>query len=145
MLFETSYGDLGYGTLQSGVATLTTTNVRGIGQETENIKAQYAGDQSFYPSYGGVDILVFKWPVTVTLTSSPNPSKYREFITFTATVTSNSPVAPTGNIYFSGLFTAYAPIGHGITFRGYKLGSTTEYANFYGDHYNQPGEGSVES
>ena len=143
--FENPLGPLGCGTLQSGVAILTTTNVVGLrgleGQYTELIKAQYAGDQSFYPSYGGVDISVSKWPVTVTLTSNPNPSKYREFITFTANVTSNSPVAPFGEMRYSGLFTHCC--SWSITFRGYTLGSTTEYATFRGDPYNRTGEASI--
>jgi hypothetical protein len=149
--FETPFDGLGYGTLQSGVAILTTTNVRGgrglERQDTEFVKAQYAGDQSFYPSYGGVGILVSKWPVTITLTSSPNPSKYRDFITFTATITSNAPYAPTGYIYFSGLFTSYATIQNGsaaITLRSNEEpGSYVESANFHGDPYNSPGGASV--
>lgn len=145
--FETSYWVLGYGTLQSGVAILTTTNVRGIGQETENIKAQYAGDQSFYPSEGSVDITVLKWPVTITLTSNPNPSIYNDQpVTFTAQVTSNSPVAPTGNVYFSGFLT-YAVMQNGIatiTSKSNKgVGSYAEYADFHGDPYNSPGQATL--
>jgi hypothetical protein len=146
--FETSYTGLGYGTLQSGVATLTTTNCRGIGQQTQNVKAQYAGDQSFYPSYGSVDITVQKWPITVTLTSNPNPSIYNdEPVTFTAQVTSNSPVAPTGNIYFSGFYLTYALMQNGIatiTAKSNKgVGSYAEYADFHGDPYNSPGQATL--
>jgi hypothetical protein len=39
-------------------------------------------------------------PTTTILTSSQNPSVYGQPITFTATVTTSSPIAPTGTVNF---------------------------------------------
>ncbi len=143
--FYTSYGWLGTGTLQSGVAILTTTSVRGIGQDAETITAEYVGDQNFDSSKGNVDISVYKWPVTITAAGSPNPAMLGEPITLTAKISSSSPVAPTGNIYFYKV-RGWGVIQNGVASVPYKplpqnccgYGITATYK---GDDYNLKGEG----
>ena len=83
-------------TLASGTAAYTTSS---LSAKTHTIKATYAGDPTFKPSTGLVTQVVNKYPTTTTLTSSPNPSKFGQAVTFTAHVTGTGP-APTGKVKF---------------------------------------------
>jgi hypothetical protein len=145
--FQTPEFPLGSGTSQSGVASLTTP-LQGISQTEQRVNAYYAGDESFNPSKGGVDISVSRYNTTLTLASNPNPSTYNdEPITLTATVASDGPFEPKGNVYFSGLFLTYDPIQNGVAFGGGRTlkgaGSYGEYAEFHGDPYNLPAQSSL--
>lgn len=140
----TGSGGSGTGTLQNGVATATIT-LKGIGELGQEMLAQYVGDQNFYPSQGTVDFSVEKWPVTITATASPNPAMLGEPITLTANISSGSPVAPTGNIYFYKV-RGWGVIQNGVASAPYKplpqnAGGYEITATYKGDSYNQKGEG----
>jgi hypothetical protein len=97
-----SSGCQGSGTLQNGVAVVTIPCVV-YGKENEEgqtMIAQYIGDQTFEPSKGRTDITVTKWPVSVTASSSSNPSIVGQPFTMTANITAQGPFAPTGTICF---------------------------------------------
>jgi large repetitive protein len=88
---------MGTGATASGVATFTTSSLTA---KTHTIKAAYPGDATFKPSSGTVQQVVNKYPTTTALSSSPNPSKFGQAVTFTATVTPSGPYAPTGKVKF---------------------------------------------
>ncbi len=88
---------LGSGTTASGAATFTTSS---LAAKTHSIKAIYAGDAAFKPSLGKVTQVVELYPTTTALTSSPNPSVYKQAVTFIATVTSTAHSQPTGKVTF---------------------------------------------
>jgi hypothetical protein len=87
---------IGTGTTATGVATFTTYSLKA---EAHTINAAYAGDDTFEPSTGLVRQLVDKYTTTTALSSSLNPSNYKQAVTFTATVTSSGPT-PTGKVEF---------------------------------------------
>jgi len=81
----------------AGVATFSTSNLS-VG--SHSITAEYGGDVNFNGSTSGALLQVItKVPTTTTLTSSPNPSRCGQSVTFTATV-SASGGTPTGTISF---------------------------------------------
>jgi hypothetical protein len=88
---------IGTSTTASGVAKFTTSSLT---VKTHTIKATYAGDANFKTSSGTVTQVVEKYSTTTTLSSSPNPSKFGQAVTFTANVTSTGPSAPTGRVKF---------------------------------------------
>ncbi len=134
--------ELGYGTLQGGVAILNTT-LDVITQPTEKIVAQYVGDQTFYTSAGSVDVLVFKYDTTTSMTSSPNPSVYGQAITFTATATSDGPFPPTGRywLFLPGLGRRGGPVR--VYNHVENVGSFGVGAEYEGDPYNYPSQGGM--
>ncbi|MGD0792207.1 MAG: Ig-like domain repeat protein [Terriglobales bacterium] len=76
---------LGTGTLSGGSASFTTSTLP-VG--TNAIKAVYGGDSNFPGSTSkAVSQVVDKATTTTTLTSSLNPSNFRQSVTFTASVT----------------------------------------------------------
>jgi hypothetical protein len=143
--FERAGIGLGSGTLLSGVANLTIA-LSGISQNSEGISAQYQGDQTFNPSTGTADITVLRWPVSITVTSNPNPAEFGQPITLTANISSSSPVAPSGKILFSKI-QGWGVIQNGVASEPYiplpqTVGSYPIYATYKGDDYNEAGEGS---
>jgi hypothetical protein len=88
---------LGSVALAGGTAAYTTSS---LSAKKHIIKATYAGDATFKPSTGSVTQVVNKYPTTTALSSSPNPSAYRQAVTFTATVTPTGPSLPTGKVLF---------------------------------------------
>jgi hypothetical protein len=91
---------LGSRALSGGQATLTTA---ALTAGSHSIKAVYSGDGAFAGSTSGaVSQSVGKASRTVTLASSPNPSKPKQQVSFTASLpTSSAPVAnPTGLVTF---------------------------------------------
>ena len=92
---------LGTGTLNgAGIATFTT-DALAVGHHT--ITATYGGDASFNASTSNtVDQEVQKADTATALTSSVNPSRFGQSVTFTATVTVLAPGAgtPTGTVTF---------------------------------------------
>src|ERR1039458_8660903 len=97
---------IGTSATASGVATLTTSLLTARAQ---TITATYAGDANFKPSSGSVKQVVDKYPTTTTLTSSPNPSAYRQAVTFTAIGASAGPT-PTGKVTFKDGATAIGTV-----------------------------------
>ena len=87
---------IGTGATASGVAMFVTSSLTA---KTHAIKATYAGDETFEPSSGLVRQVVDKDPTATALSSSLNPSNYRQAVTFTATVASAGPT-PTGKVWF---------------------------------------------
>ncbi|MFH8252587.1 beta strand repeat-containing protein [Microbacterium sp. B2969] len=81
----------------AGHASFTTTTLP-VG--THTITATYSGTATFGTSSGSVDQVVQVVPTTTALTSSLNPSEVGDSVTFTATVTSSSPVT-TGTVTFT--------------------------------------------
>ncbi|MBP7864540.1 MAG: Ig-like domain repeat protein [Acidobacteria bacterium] len=91
---------LGTGTLIGGVATFST-GALAVGAHT--VTARYDGDALFEASTSPVlSQAVNQADTTTGLASAPNPSRYGQSVTFTATVTVNAPGAgtPTGTVTF---------------------------------------------
>ena len=90
---------LGTITLSSGTASYTTAKLP-TGQDA--ITATYNGNGSFLTSDASLTQAVDQDSTTVNVSSSSSPSLYGQSVTFTATVTANSPGAgtPTGTVIF---------------------------------------------
>jgi hypothetical protein len=138
--FSWKGGSLGNGTLQKGVATITTSAIYYVG-ETESLVAQYLGDVSFYPSKGTTGVRVSRYGSTVTLTSAPNPSIYREPVTVTGTVSSGSPEIG-GYMFIGGLcgdIEFRVPATEFCKTVAKNVGTYQLYATYKGDGYNAGG------
>jgi hypothetical protein len=100
MTFYDGAAIIGTGTLSGGVATFT---VNSLGAGTHSITASYAGDSNYLSAVSAaVSQIVTRAPVTITVTSSLNPSSFGQSVTFTFTVAGVSGLAtPTGTIAFS--------------------------------------------
>ena len=92
---------LGTASLSSGSASITTSSPLSVGSDT--IKASYGGDANFKTSTGTVVQTVNQDSTTTSLASSANPSAYGQSVTFTATVSANSPGSgtPAGSVTFT--------------------------------------------
>jgi hypothetical protein len=148
-LFPTHGGRnlLGYGTLQKGVATITTTGV--FWTDNPRVEAQYVGDPSFYPSEGVVHVDVLRYGPTISLTPVPDPSVYRQPVTVTARLTSASPLPIGGHIFIGGLCgdIEYSVV-NGVATQVCKspakgAGTYQLFAYYKGDSYNGPGNASA--
>jgi hypothetical protein len=98
--FNDNGASIGSATLAGGVGTFSTL---ALSVGTHPITAAYASDGNFASSTSGiVTQTVNKDTTTVTLTSSVNPSSFSQLVTFTATITANSPGSgtPTGTVTF---------------------------------------------
>jgi hypothetical protein len=145
VLFERAGYGLGSAPLHSGIASLTIP-VSGISQNSQGIAALYPGDQTFNPSKGSVNITVYRYTPSITVTSTPNPAEFGQPITLIANISSSSPVAPTGDIFFYKV-PGFAVIQNGMASLPYTplpkmVGSYQQYATYKGDDYNEPGEGT---
>ncbi len=91
-------------TLSSGQATCTVPSALLASGSTYTVHAAYSGDSNYISSSTSPDLLqtVFLASTTTTVGSSPNPSVAGQQVTYTASVTVNSPGSgtPTGNIEF---------------------------------------------
>jgi len=135
---------IGTAATASGVATFTTSSLSG---KTHLIKATYPGDEKFEPSTGSVKQVVDKYTTTTALSSSPNPSTYRQAVTFTATVTSAGPTL-TGKVEFKDgtKFIGSATLSGGVaTFTTSKLAVDTHpiRAQYLGDAASAESTSSV--
>jgi hypothetical protein len=100
MLFYDGGLVLGPGTISGGVATYT---LNSLGAGTHSITASYAGDSNYLAAVSAaVSQVVTKAPITLTATSSLNPSNFGQSVTFTFTATgvAGLPI-PTGSIAFT--------------------------------------------
>jgi len=99
--FKNGSAVLGTVSLGGGSATLTTSSLP-VG--TFTITARYPGDSTFTPSTSpGLKQVVnptTKYVTSTALVSGLNPSIYGQEATFTATVTTTGPLAPTGKVNF---------------------------------------------
>jgi len=78
--------------------------------------------------------VVSKWGTSTNLVLSPNPAAKGQPITFTATVTSQGPAAPTGNVRFPNI--GLVPIVDGLatmTVAGLHTGTHVIVATYEGD------------
>jgi hypothetical protein len=100
MTFYDGAAIIGTGTLSGGVATFT---VNSLGAGTHSITASYTGDSNYLSAVSAAESqVVTRAPVTITVTSSLNPSSFGQSVTFTFTVAGVSGLAtPTGTIAFS--------------------------------------------
>jgi hypothetical protein len=100
VLFYDGGSLLGPGTISGGVATYT---LNSLGGGTHSITASYAGDSNYLSAVSAaLSQVVTKSPVTITATSSLNPSNFGQSVTFTFTVTGVAGLAtPTGSIAFT--------------------------------------------
>jgi hypothetical protein len=91
---------LGPGTITGGVAIYA---LNSLGGGTHSITASYAGDSNYLSAVSAaLSQVVTKSPVTITVTSSVNPSNFGQSVTFTFTVTGVAGLAtPTGSIAFT--------------------------------------------
>jgi hypothetical protein len=93
------FGELGYAPLKGGVAILTKT---WLNTGTYSITAEYEGDNDSAPSTSPVlDQVVNPASTTTAITSSANPSKSGQTVTFTATVKSSTGAHATGTVTFT--------------------------------------------
>ena len=128
---------LGSAPLVGGVATY----IVAPSQEAEyRMKAVYAGDAVFASSRGGVTQNVRKYDTTTSVSSSQNPSKYGEAVTFTVTVSSAGPT-PTGSVsvYQNRKEVAGLALSGGVatfTISSLKAGTHVIYATYWSDDYN---------
>ena len=134
---------LGTGILRNGLATITTSAFYWTGGQGDDVaRAQYVGDSSFYSSTGSTQLQVYRYGVTFTLTSSPNPSIYRQPVTVTGTLTSGSPQPIGGSMFIGGLCGDIEyTVGGGVATElckspGKNLGTYQLYAKYSGDAYN---------
>jgi hypothetical protein len=92
---------LGSGTLSSGVAVLTTT---ALTTGSDSLTAVFPGDSNYNPSTSNTVTAIVS---NVVLTSSANPSIYKQSVTFTAT----TPITKSGIVNF---FDGATNIGSGV-------------------------------
>jgi hypothetical protein len=98
--FKDGTTTIGTGSLSGGTATFSTSTLS-IG--SHSITVSYAGDANFSGSTSPVltQTVSAIAATTTTVTSSANPSVYRQLVTFTATVSpSAGPGTPTGTVTF---------------------------------------------
>jgi hypothetical protein len=133
--------EIGTGTTSGGVATFTTSTLKST---THDIKATYAGDETFATSSGTVTQVVTPYSTSTTLTSSLNPSTYGQSVTWTATVTSTGPYVPTGKVKFAGLGTATLSGGVAtLTKIWLNTGTYAIAAEYEGDDASAPSTSST--
>ncbi len=126
---------LGTGTLNNGVATYRTS---ALSVGSHSMTAVYGGDSNFYGSTSPVlKQVVNKTATTTTLTSSKNPSKYGEMVTFTATVTGHGGT-PTGTVTFKSgkIVLAKVSLTNGVaeySTKKLRKGKHTIQADYSGD------------
>jgi hypothetical protein len=93
---------LGTGTISSGIATITLVGAASLPAGTYSITAVYSGDANFSgTTSAAVAYAVTQAPATVltlTITSSLNPSVYGDPVSFTIGVSSSVGVTPTGTV-----------------------------------------------
>ncbi|MGA2966613.1 MAG: Ig-like domain repeat protein [Terriglobales bacterium] len=134
---------LGTTPLLNGQASFTTTFTRA---GTFPVTASYSGDKS-YPAKNSnaVKQIVNKYATTTALVSSPNPSVYGQTVTWTATVTSAGPNAPTGMVKFGA--NGSAPLSGGVAtitkICWLNAGTNAVTAKYVGDAGSAPSTSSV--
>jgi len=130
------FGTLGYGKLIDGVATLTKS---GLTVGTYAITAQYQGDAASLPSSSReLDQVINPASTTTSITSSRNPSRQGQSVTFTAKVTSSNGLRPVGSVTFTAAGTVLGTITLGsapasVSTSSLPVGTTVVQAVYSGD------------
>ena len=91
---------------------------------------------------------ILKWPTTTTVTSTPNPSTYKQQVTFTAMALPNqdAPTTPTGKIKFVsggttlGIALLFSNGVATLTTKHLPVGTDLVTAEYLGDADNAPSE-----
>lgn len=113
-----------------------------------HILATFVPDSGWHASSAKLTQVVNKWPVTVALTSDPNPSSNKQAVTFTGTAASTG-IPPTGQIKFRN---GTRVIGSAtldengvaiLTTTKLPVGTDPITAEYLGDDYNSTGTSSV--
>jgi len=137
--------------LSGGSAQFSPTTPQSVGPHT--LTVNYPGSASYNPSTNGLSQTVNKANTATAVSSSQNPSKINQSVTFTATVTAVSPGAgvPGGTVTF---FDGSTQIGTGTLSAGVAsastntltLGTHTITATYSGDgNFNGNNNGSLNS
>ena len=129
--FEAADQPIGTGTTLNGVATFTTSSLSARYYE---IQGDYPGDDTFGSAFTQIKQVVSKWGTSTNLELSPNPAAKGQDITFVATVTSQGPSTPTGNVRFPNI--GLVPIVNGVatvTTAGLHSGTHVIVATYEGD------------
>ena len=135
VLFVSSGNTIGTAVLNSGVATLTKSNLNAA---TYPLTAVYAGDAANLGSASPVlNQVVLQTTTSATLTSSPNPSTQDQAVTFTAKISSPT-VIPAGPVTFTSgktvLGTAQLIGGKAtLAISSLPVGSTRVKVTYYGN------------
>lgn len=145
-----AWNELGTGTYQQ--LCFWTLQTSALTAGTHRIKAIYTDDQDgFGPSSALMWVEISKWPTTTTVTSAPNPSNYKQQVTFTATAIPNpdAPTTPTGKVKFvSGTTTLGTALldSNGVatlTTKHLPVGTDSVTAEYLGDADNAPSLSAV--
>ena len=138
---------LGTGITTGGVATLTTSLPTA---KTFVIDATFGGDAWHKTSVGATSQVVNLYPTTTTVTTTPNPSVYKQSITLTATVSSAAPGGATGTVQFkegTNLILGTATLVGGTATLNYlkalPRGTDTITANYLGDTQSAKSSGTT--
>ncbi len=129
--FEAADQEIGTGTTLDGVATFTTSSLPARSYE---IQGSYPGDDIYGRAFTQIRQVVSKWGTSTNLQLSPNPAAKGQPITYTATVSSQGPLTPTGNVRFHDY--GLVPMVNGVatfTKTGLRPGTHTLLATYEGD------------
>lgn len=135
--------------ISSELADLVAIDYARIGADFPVVDTYTSGTVARASSHDGVvAYLTVPYPSSVAITSSLNPSYYHESVTFTATVTSQSPTTPTGNVTFYDGTTALAAetLSSGVatyTTTSLSVGSHTITATYEGDAAHESASASL--
>jgi hypothetical protein len=135
---------LGYGTLQSGVATLTTSSIVCFNPKiVQTIVAQYVGDQTFLTSQTKIQVHVVQQTPIVSVSSSPNPSVFGQDVAIIGTVTSVDGHAATGPMGLYGVCGYWKVLGSQHVCQDMRRRDVGTYqigAYYFGDNCNGPAQ-----
>lgn len=126
---------LGDATLKGGVATLTRT---WLDAATYATYAEYEGDDASAPSTSATLNQVIRAASTTTvITSSANPAKQGQTVTFTATIKSSTGASPVGTVTFTAGATMLGTVTIGnsptsVSTNSLPVGTTTVRATYNG-------------
>jgi hypothetical protein len=137
---------LGTAPVSSGVATFT---ISTLSLGSHSIKALYPGDGTFASSSATLSQVVQRYPATISLSSSLNPSVMGQSVSFAATVSTTDGV-PTGTVTFiqngpTGETTATVTLNNGqATYTKIfgLAGTKTLTVSYSGDSTNKPSTSS---
>ena len=127
-----------------GTATCTTTALP-VGSDT--VEADYSGDSNHNPGSGTTTQQVNPAGTTVTVGSSLDPSTYGQSVSFTATVTGNSPTGTVqfyvDSVAFGSPVTLVSGAAMSSNTNALAVGTHTVSATYSGDTNNGGGSGSL--